>query len=146
MVRVRVRFDSALFIDFQNPQRNRYRPPFARRVLAEFQSRKAHCVHIRDRDLIKYLSALVLAVVCYMSAWSAITTEHARDGRSLVVMGTAPGRLSYRTCRSHWWEYVTEMGERRGGVGGGGGEVQLHFLYLCQRLSGYERTGNHTSL
>ena len=32
-------------------------------MLAEFQSRKAHRVHVRDKDLLKYLLGLVLVVM-----------------------------------------------------------------------------------
>lgn len=45
------------------------------RILTEFQTRKAHRVCLRDKDQMAYLSAIVLIVVGYMSAWTALMTD-----------------------------------------------------------------------
>ena len=41
------------------------------RIYAEFQTRKAHRVCVRDKDLLKYLCSIILVIIGYMSAWSA---------------------------------------------------------------------------
>jgi len=45
------------------------------RILTEFQTRKAHRVCFRDKDQIVYLLAIVLIVVGYMSAWTALMLD-----------------------------------------------------------------------
>ncbi|VDO06828.1 unnamed protein product [Rodentolepis nana] len=48
------------------------------RVLICFQSRKAHRVHVRDKDLFKYLGCFVAIVIGYMLAWTAVTLDFTR--------------------------------------------------------------------
>jgi hypothetical protein len=45
------------------------------RILTEFQTRKAHRVCLRDKDQIVYLLAIVLIVIGYMSAWTALMVD-----------------------------------------------------------------------
>jgi len=45
------------------------------RILTEFQTRKAHRVCLRDKDQVVYLVAIVLIVVGYMSAWTALMVD-----------------------------------------------------------------------
>lgn len=52
------------------------------RILTEFQTRKAHRVCFRDKDQIMYLLAIVLIVVGYMSAWTALMVDGFFFGRS----------------------------------------------------------------
>ena len=82
------------------------------RILAEFQSRKAHRVHVRDKDLLKYLLCVVVVVLGYMSAWTTVTLDHLREGKTLLEMGTTPGDgLKYPVCKAGWWDYVIEIGK-----------------------------------
>ncbi|KAM7537703.1 hypothetical protein Aperf_G00000071292 [Anoplocephala perfoliata] len=48
------------------------------RVLIYFKSRKAHRVHVRDKDLFKYLGWFVAIVIGYMLAWTAVTLDYTR--------------------------------------------------------------------
>uniref|UniRef100_A0A1I8FE27 G_PROTEIN_RECEP_F3_4 domain-containing protein n=1 Tax=Macrostomum lignano TaxID=282301 RepID=A0A1I8FE27_9PLAT len=48
------------------------------RILCSFQSRKAHRVHVRDRDLLKYLGGIVTVATGFMAAWTAATLDHGR--------------------------------------------------------------------
>lgn len=48
---------------------------FLSRLLADFQSRKAHRVHVRDKDLLKYLLCIVVVVTGYMAAWTAVNID-----------------------------------------------------------------------
>ncbi|KAK6166614.1 hypothetical protein SNE40_023265 [Patella caerulea] len=86
------------------------------RILAEFQSRKAHRVHVRDRDLLKYLAVIVIITIGYMAAWTAVNMDHLTEGATLVDTGTTRDKLLYKLCKSHWWDYVIELSE---------------FLFLC---------------
>lgn len=45
------------------------------RILTEFQTRKAHRVCFRDKDQVVYLLAIVLIVIGYMSAWTALMVD-----------------------------------------------------------------------
>ncbi|KAK4310131.1 hypothetical protein Pmani_018278, partial [Petrolisthes manimaculis] len=81
------------------------------RSLVDHRTRKAHRYVIRDRDLLKYLAGLVVFVTGYLAAWSALTAHLASEGRSPLVQGRTPIGLPFTTCRSVWWEYVTEAGE-----------------------------------
>lgn len=80
------------------------------RLLADFQSRKAHRVHVRDKDLLKYLLLMVIVILGYMAAWTAVNLDHVNDNVQLVTSGvTNPGGLKYFICRAHWWDYVIEI-------------------------------------
>ncbi|VDD80923.1 unnamed protein product [Mesocestoides corti] len=46
------------------------------RVLLCFQSRKAHRVHVRDKDLFKYLGCFIAIVAGYMFAWTAVSLDY----------------------------------------------------------------------
>lgn len=75
------------------------------RHLIEFRTRKAHRCVVRDVDLLKYLCAMVVAVLCYLSAFTASSldfVEHSQlDGLS----------VENNLCRPLKWDYVTEAGE-----------------------------------
>ncbi|XP_013398205.1 probable G-protein coupled receptor 158, partial [Lingula anatina] len=86
------------------------------RFLAEFQTRRARRVHIRDKDLLKYLLGLVIIVLGYMCAWTAANFQHEHDGSSLTEMGMIAEGTQFVVCKSHWWDYIIEVAE---------------FLFLC---------------
>ncbi|PAA61678.1 hypothetical protein BOX15_Mlig011472g1 [Macrostomum lignano] len=98
------------------------------RVLCSFQSRKAHRVHVRDRDLMKYLTAIVTVAVGFMSAWTAATVDHGRrlaqnlqdldcgqdlmSHRLILEDGqVANKRLVFRVCAVGYWEAVCAVAE-----------------------------------
>ncbi|CAN7980553.1 unnamed protein product, partial [Ixodes persulcatus] len=82
-----------------------------RRILAEFQTRKAHRVCVRDKDLLKYLLGFVMVVAGYMSAWTAVVMDNWEKGHSILEVAVTPSSLRYLLCRALWWDYVTEFGE-----------------------------------
>ncbi|XP_046543762.1 probable G-protein coupled receptor 158 [Haliotis rubra] len=86
------------------------------RILAEFQSRKAHRVHVRDKDLLKYLTVIIIVVIGYMAAWTAVNVDHLSENATLLAVGKTEDQLTYTMCKSHWWDYVIELSE---------------FLFLC---------------
>lgn len=81
------------------------------RLLSEFQSRKAHRVHVRDKDLLKYLCCVIIVVLGYMSAWTTVTYDHIDNGEVILEYGVTKDKLKYVVCKSGWWEYVVEIGK-----------------------------------
>ncbi|GIZ04911.1 probable G-protein coupled receptor 158 [Caerostris extrusa] len=85
--------------------------PWFRGILAEFQTRKAHRVCVRDKDLLKYLMGIITVVIGYLLAWTAVMIDNMSDGYSIVTHEQTPTGLKYVMCRALWWDYVTEVGE-----------------------------------
>lgn len=81
------------------------------RVLCEFQSRKAHRVLVRDVDMLKYLCIIVLIVVGYMAAWTAVSVDHLHEGNTMIDHGMTPNNLKYEICKSRNWDYIVELGQ-----------------------------------
>ncbi|TPP63350.1 hypothetical protein FGIG_02044 [Fasciola gigantica] len=46
------------------------------RVLCGFQSRKAHRVHVRDKDILKFLGLFIITSFTYMVAWTAVNLDY----------------------------------------------------------------------
>ena len=61
--------------------------------------------------MLKYLMGITLVVVGYMSAWTAVNMDHVRENVSLLDYGHTPDGVKYDICKSHWWDYVIEVGE-----------------------------------
>ncbi|KAK2151355.1 hypothetical protein LSH36_366g01013 [Paralvinella palmiformis] len=76
------------------------------RILTEFQSRKAHRVDVRDKDLLKYIFTIVLIVVGFLSAWTAVNLDYMiEDGATMVAEKRLPDSgLSTRTAPSDYKE------------------------------------------
>ena len=66
---------------------------------------------MRDVDLLKYEACIVLIVVGYMAAWTAVTMDHLGEGNTMLEEGQTIGRLSYGICKSRMWDYIIEIGE-----------------------------------
>lgn len=90
------------------------------RIYAEFQTRKAHRVCVRDKDLLKYLCAIILVITGYMAAWSALILETIDGFANLVnestevyiiQIGRTMDNLKFVICKQLSWDYVTELGE-----------------------------------
>lgn len=76
------------------------------RHLIEFRTRKAHRCVVRDVDLLKYLCAMVVAVLCYLSAFTASSLDFVEHSQQLDGL-----RVENNLCRPLKWDYVTEAGE-----------------------------------
>lgn len=76
------------------------------RHLVEFRTRKAHRWVLRDVDLLKYLSSMIFAVVCYMSAFTASSMD-------LIQTAALEGlqEVQTNTCQQMKWEFVTQFSE-----------------------------------
>ncbi|XP_049822451.1 probable G-protein coupled receptor 158 isoform X2 [Aethina tumida] len=81
------------------------------RHLIEFRTRKAHRWVVKDTDLLKYLLIMITSVLAYMAAYTSITLNFMQENYSLLYVGTTSGGVLYQSCKSLWWDYVTETGE-----------------------------------
>ena len=83
-------------------------------VLAEFQSRKAHRVHIRDRDLLKQLLLIILVTIGCLSTWTASHLDyltHNYTNTTLIHKSFVNEYQYYAVCRETWSDYVLEAGK-----------------------------------
>lgn len=69
-------------------------------ILTEFQTRKAHRVCFRDKDQIVHLLAIVLIVVGYMSAWTALMVDNFLFGHQKSIgrpagVGSEKGAIGF---------------------------------------------------
>lgn len=79
------------------------------RVLMQFRTRKAHCWTVRDKDLLRYLSSAIVAVIVYLAAWTAASLNFRHEGFKLVIkFETSDGE--YTACKPQWWTHITETG------------------------------------
>ena len=91
------------------------------RILAEFQTRKAHRVCVRDKDLLKYLASIIMVIVGYLAAWTALILD-AIDGfnnisgkvasTAILYEGSTSEGLHFLACKELSWNYVTETGNK----------------------------------
>lgn len=70
------------------------------RILSEFQTRKAHRVCFRDKDQIVYLLAIILIVIGYMSAWTALMVDGFYFGRQATGQQPAAAANGTQFTRS----------------------------------------------
>jgi hypothetical protein len=84
------------------------------RVLAEFQSRKAQRILLRDKDLLKYLLLLIIIVVGYLITWTVVTLDHTASGDGELIVEThqvTGSNMLNLYCKMGWWHYVIEAGK-----------------------------------
>jgi len=83
-------------------------------VLAEFQSRKAQRILLRDRDMLKYLLILVIIVVGYMITWTVVSLDHVTHDSQSHLFETrhvAGSNIALAYCTLGLWHYVIEIGK-----------------------------------
>ncbi|GAU95590.1 hypothetical protein RvY_07186-2 [Ramazzottius varieornatus] len=78
------------------------------KVVTEFRTRKAHCVYVRDKDLVKYHIGIIVITLGFMAAWTSVTADLHHDGQELLETRYDQRNLRYRICRLPWWDYVAE--------------------------------------
>uniref|UniRef100_A0AAG5CVU5 G-protein coupled receptors family 3 profile domain-containing protein n=1 Tax=Anopheles atroparvus TaxID=41427 RepID=A0AAG5CVU5_ANOAO len=86
------------------------------RHLVEFRTRKAHRWVVRDLDLLRYLCAMIVAVLCYLAAFTATSLDFLQYSELVWQMdqpqSMAPAeQVASNMCRPMRWDYVTEAGE-----------------------------------
>lgn len=86
------------------------------KILIEFQSRKAHCVQLKDKDILRILLVIITCVFGYLIAWTLGDLDYASEGFSLITNTSLKGYIQYPICKVKWWDYFIEIGE---------------FLFIC---------------
>ncbi|CAF1403470.1 unnamed protein product [Adineta steineri] len=91
------------------------------KMLAEFQSRKAHCVQVKEKDILRILFFISISIIGYLLGWTFVNIDHANENlplnQYLLGHGFTFRRKSYfQTCRPRSWDYLIQMAE---------------FIFLC---------------
>ena len=81
------------------------------RILIEFQSRKAHCVQLKDKDILKILFFITICVFGYLTAWTLADFDYASEGFSLLTNTSLKGYIQYPICKIKLWDYFIEIGK-----------------------------------
>jgi G protein-coupled receptor 158 len=79
--------------------------------LVEFQSRKAHSVQLKDKDILRILFFIILCVLGYLIAWTLVDLDYAEEGFSLLTNTSLKGFIQYPICKIKWWDYFIEIGK-----------------------------------
>ena len=84
-------------------------------MLAEFQSRKAHCVQVKEKDILRILFFISISIIGYLLGWTFVNIDHSNEDISLgkYLLGTGFTRNEkryFQTCRPHSWDYLVQFG------------------------------------
>lgn len=91
------------------------------KMLAEFQSRKAHCVQVKEKDILRILFFISISIMGYLLGWTFVNIDHANEDLSLndYLLGhgyTYREKRYFRTCQPRSWDFLVQMAE---------------FIFLC---------------
>ncbi|UJR28764.1 hypothetical protein I4U23_009990 [Adineta vaga] len=91
------------------------------KMLAEFQSRKAHCVQVKEKDILRILFFISISIIGYLLGWTLVNIDHANENISLgkYLLGngyTLKDQTYFQTCRPRSWDYLLQFAE---------------FIFLC---------------
>ncbi|CAF0934708.1 unnamed protein product [Adineta ricciae] len=86
------------------------------KMLAEFQSRKAHCVQVKEKDILRILSFFSISIIGYLLGWTLVNIDHANENISLgkYLLGnghTLKDKAFFQTCRPRTWDYLIQFAE-----------------------------------
>ena len=113
--------------------------PFAKRMLAEFQSRKAHCVQVKEKDILRILFFMAISIIGYLLGWTLVNIDHSNEnvtlGKYLLGSGLIEkDNLHFQTCRPRSWDYLIQFG-RFASISNRSLRYRCHFLaefvFLC---------------
>jgi len=76
------------------------------RHLVEFRTRKAHRWVVRDLDLLRYLCAMIVAVLCYLAAFAALCLDYLKYSE-LIWNVTTENVATSNMCKPLKWDYVS---------------------------------------
>lgn len=76
------------------------------RHLVEFRTRKAHRYVVRDLDLLRYLCAMIVAVLCYLAAYTALCFDYL-DYSELIWNVELSNVTTSNMCKPLKWDYVS---------------------------------------
>lgn len=77
------------------------------RHLVEFRTRKAHRYVVRDLDLLRYLCAMIVAVLCYLAAFTALCIDYLEHSE-LIWNVEMESITTSNMCKPLKWDYVSE--------------------------------------
>jgi hypothetical protein len=85
------------------------------RMLAEFQSRKAHCVQVKEKDILRILFFISISIIGYLLGWTFVNVDHIHEGLSLDKYLLGPGftlkaKRYFQTCQPRSWDYLVQFG------------------------------------
>ena len=85
------------------------------RMLAEHQSRKAHCVQVKEKDMLRILFFITISIIGYLLGWTLVNIDHANENISLgkYLLGdgeTLKEKAFFQTCRPRSWDYLVQFG------------------------------------
>ncbi|CAF1064959.1 unnamed protein product [Adineta ricciae] len=91
------------------------------KMLAEFQSRKAHCVQVKEKDILRILFFISISIMGYLLGWTFVNIDHANENLPLreYLLGhgsTFRNKRNFQTCRPRSWDYLAQIAE---------------FIFLC---------------
>ena len=84
------------------------------RVLNEFQTRSAHRIVIRDRDVFVWLLSMILIVAFYLFTWTALNAEYVKNTANWTMYKEVvleENNVYYVTCIIRWWDHCIEACE-----------------------------------
>lgn len=61
---------------------------------------------VRDLDLLRYLCAMIVAVLCYLAAFTALCIDYLDYSDLIWKMES---NTSYNMCRPLKWDYVSRL-------------------------------------
>lgn len=84
-------------------------------MLAEFQSRKAHCVQVKEKDILRILFFISISIIGYLLGWTFVNVDHTHENLSLdeYLLGhgfTLKNKRYFQTCRPRSWDYLIQIG------------------------------------
>ena len=85
-------------------------------MLAEFQSRKAHCVQVKEKDMLRILFFMTISITGYLLGWTLVNIDHSNENITLskYLLGdgmTDKESLHFKTCRPRSWDYLVQFGK-----------------------------------
>ncbi|CAF1595854.1 unnamed protein product [Rotaria magnacalcarata] len=86
------------------------------KMLAEFQSRKAHCVQVKEKDILRILFFISISTIGYLLGWTFVNIDHSNENISLrkYLLGSGRTRKEefyFQTCRPRSWDYLVQFAE-----------------------------------
>jgi hypothetical protein len=84
-------------------------------MLAEHQSRKAHCVQVKEKDMLRILFFITISIIGYLLGWTLVNIDHTTENISLgkYLLGngiTIKEKAFFQTCRPRSWDYLVQFG------------------------------------
>ena len=83
---------------------------FKYRVLTEFQSRKARCIQLKDKDMLKILCFIISCTIGCLLSWTILDVDYYNQGYSFITKTVVIGVKIFSICIIKWWNYFISLG------------------------------------